>query len=341
MSSILDAQLMIGDQTDYVTPATVGRALEIDPGETMDYKPNRRQGEGIRVGSRVARAARRSTSSSEAGGDFSLDVLGKGLGQLLRNCVGAGTSMLVSGTTYQQVFTLADAMNPFTLQKGVGRINTDASATIDPLTFIGCIVTGFELSLDTQDVLKLKPSIDAREVTTATALATASYANTGAGIFTFAGASIYSGLTTAPTATALAVPTGTPLANITDFSLAVDHQLDVGRWVADGTGKKRKPARTKSSAITGKLGIEYDSTTFRDAFLADTPMAIVARFTTPVALSTGVETLDIVLPEIRLDGELPKIAAEVTKMSCGFTALDNLTAAQPLWIVTRTSDTAL
>ena len=70
MSSILDAQLMIGDQADYVTPATVGRALEIDPGETMDYKPNRRQGEGIRVGSKVARAARRSTSSSEAGGDY-------------------------------------------------------------------------------------------------------------------------------------------------------------------------------------------------------------------------------------------------------------------------------
>ena len=111
--------------------------------------------------------------------------------------------------------------------------------------------------------------------------------------------------------------------------------------MADGTGKKRKPARTKPSAITGKLGIEYDSTTFRDAFLADTPLAIVARFTTPVALSTGFETLDIVLPEVRLDGELPKIAAEVTKMSCGFTALDNLTAAQPLWIVTRTSDTAL
>ena len=86
------------------------------------------------------------------------------------------------------------------------------------------------LSLDTQDVLKLKPSIDAREVTTATALATANYANTGAGIFTFAGASIYSGLTTAPTATALEAIIETPAITA---RLSAPHPLDGAREVAD------------------------------------------------------------------------------------------------------------
>jgi hypothetical protein len=60
------------------------------------------------------------------------------------------------------------------------------------------------------------------------------------------------------------------------------------------------------------------------------------------ALSTGTETLQIVLPEVKFDGELPKTnGTDLVTATLSFAVLDNLTAAQPIWVVTRTADTAL
>jgi hypothetical protein len=60
------------------------------------------------------------------------------------------------------------------------------------------------------------------------------------------------------------------------------------------------------------------------------------------ALSTGVETLQIVLPEVKFDNELAKTnKTDLIKQSMNFAVLDNLTAAQPIWVVTRTADNAL
>ena len=52
--------------------------------------------------------------------------------------------------------------------------------------------------------------------------------------------------------------------------------------------------------------------------------------------------MQVVLPAIKLDGEIPEANnAELPLLKVPFTILDNSTAAQPIWIVTRTSDAAL
>lgn len=340
MSTVLDGQLCVGDETTYGTvAASFDRSYEI-ASESLDYRPNRRMGQGLRVGSKVYRSPRRTTPSRDGGGDFLLaEVLGKGMGKMWRNVLGSATSALVSGTTYQQVATLADAMQAHSIQKGVPRTQADASSVVDPITFLGCVVPGFELSLDKSDALNLKVDVDAREVSTSQALATPTLIGANTGVYTFADATLYGSLTTAPTATALAVG-ATPLANVTGFGLTVNHNLNVERYFAGTGGRKGKPVAGRRD-LTGKLDIVYNDQVFRDAFLSDSALALVATFTTPVALSTGFETLQIVLPEIRLNGELPKVTGEEPAMSCTFDSLDNLTAAQPIWIVSRTSDTAL
>ena len=93
--------------------------------------------------------------------------------------------------------------------------------------------------------------------------------------------------------------------------------------------------------ITGSLVVEYDSATFRDAILADTPMSLILNFTGG-ALSAGTEQLQVVLPEIKLDGKLPAAnGGDEILLEIDFTVLDNLSAAQPMWVVCRTADAAL
>ena len=145
---------------------------------------------------------------------------------------------------------------------------------------------------------------------------------------------------TAPTATALATG-GTAVANVRDFSLKVDHKIQGGRFNFGGSGKKSIPTYGLRD-ISGKMTIEYTDTAIRDAYIADTPLALTLTFTTTEALSTGFSTFQIVLPEIKLNGEIPKTnGTDLIELSVDFDVLDNLTATQPLWLVVRTADAAL
>jgi hypothetical protein len=259
MATILDASLTFGPEAPYGTPVVTSRALEY-VSEGLDFKPNRVQGSGLRSGTRVARANRRVTPTYEGGGPIEIEALSKGLGLFWQWLMGSGASTLVSTGVYQQVFTLADALGAATFQKGVPRLTADGSAAIDPITFAGCVATSFEVS-GGKELLKVGFDVDAQSVTTAPAYAAPSY-TTGANLFQFAGASLYTGALTAPTATALAAG-ATPLANVSEWSLKVDRQAKTDRYLFGNGGKKSKPVAGEPK-LSGKLDVEYSDTIFRD-----------------------------------------------------------------------------
>src|SRR5690242_4154169 len=118
MASPQDASVTFVNESTYNTPVTTTRALEFLD-ESVTYNKNIKQGQGLRVGGRVARSARRVIPTSDAGGDISLECTSKGMGLLWQLCVGSGTSTVVSGSTYQQVFTLADTPPSATFQIGL------------------------------------------------------------------------------------------------------------------------------------------------------------------------------------------------------------------------------
>lgn len=323
-----------GTESTFKTGVTPTRWLEFLGDESLDLKKTVKQGQGIRVGSRVARSGRRVVTSYDYGGDVTVEATSKGMGLWWQALLGSGASALVSGSTYQQLFTIGDTPSSLTIQKGV----VEAGGTVDPQTFLGCMISGFEIAFPNDDIVTVKATVDAADMVTATAYTAPTYA-ASPNLFHFAGGSVSTGTLTAPTSTALA-SAATPLANIRGGSVAVDHSLNGDRKNLGGAGKKSKQLHGLS-AITGKLDIEYDSTTFRDALIADTPMSLVLTWTAGT-LSTGNETLQVVLPEIKFDGELPKTnGTDLTVQGMTFTGLDNLTAAQPIWIVTRTADAAL
>lgn len=336
MASNQDFSLAIGVESTFKTGVTPTRAYEITD-ESLDWNPTRKQGQGLRVGSRVARSSRRVTPIADGGGDISIECVSKGMGLLLQACFGTAVSTLVSGSTYQQVFTLGDTPSSLTIQKGV----VQDGGTVDPITFLGCMVDSFEFGFANADIATLKTTIDAADMSTATAYTsvTSLYPTEPNNLFHFANASLSMGTLTAPTTTALGSG-ATPTANIRDCTVSVNNNLTNNKFNFGGAGRKAKQNRG-IRVPTGKMTIQYDSTTYRDLFIADSPMNLVLNYTAG-ALSTGLETLQVIVPEIKFDGELPKAnGTDLITVPMSFTGLDNLTAAQPIWAVLRTADTAL
>jgi len=338
MSSVLDYQLMLGDESTYGTPVTVTRGFEHKPGDGMDFRPNRVQGESLRPGQVGDRRSRRATPNFDYGGSFNTEVLSRGFGYLLNKLMG-GTpaNTVVSGAVYQVNHILGGVLKPFTMQQGIPRIGVDGSTTIDPMTYNGCVVPSWGLSMDNAGLLQLKFDVDARDMLTATALATYSGPPTTAGLFSFAGASVFGGTYTPATTTALATG-GTALANVTNWSLEVARNANISRFVFGTGGRKNIPV-PGIAAVTGTVGIEYTDVVYRDGYLADTDLTLVLNFEAET-LSVGKATLQVAVANLRLEGELPKPNADVTVASCNFKALENDT--NPLLAISqRTLDTAL
>ena len=333
MATTQDVSIGLVDEVTYKTGVTVTRFVEpVD--ESLNWNKSIKQGMGLRVASRVARSARRVVPTADGGGDFTVEAVSKGLGLLWEACLGSGASTLVSDTTYQQLFTLGDTPPSLTIQKGL----VEADGTVDAYTFLGCMVDTWEFAFPNGDIATLKPTFDIGDIDTATSYATPSYPSSPS-LFHFANGSIASGTLTEPTTTALASGT-TTIADVRAGSLTVNNNLTKDRFNFGGSGRKSQPT-VGLRDISGSLTVEYDSTTWRDAVLDDSPMCIILTFTGG-ALSAGNETLQIVLPEVKFDSPLAQAnGTDLITTDLSFKVLDNLTAAQPIWVVCRTSDAAL
>jgi len=309
--------------------------------ESVNWQKNVKQGQGLRVGSRVPRSGRRFTASAGGAGTFQVEWPSKGGGLLLQAALGGATSTVVAATTaYQQVFTLADVPPSFTLQKGIPRVD---QATVDAYTFLGCMVGSLEFSIPNSDLAQATFNIDAGDMTTAQGYVAPTYTGSPVNLFPFTVASISLGGTlTAPTTTALATVTGASAASVRSASISINNNLNVERYNLGGGGRKAKPT-VGMRAISGSMTLEYDSVTYRDAFLNETDLALLINLVGTTNAGTGrPEQLQIACPNIRFDTQLPEAnGGDLITVDMGFTVLDNTVAAQPIWITQTTSDTAL
>lgn len=327
MTTPQDCSVGLGVESVYGTAVARTRWFEFLD-ESFNFVKNVKQGVGLRVGSRVARSGRRVVASAEGSGDLTIEAVTKGLGLLWQLAMGSATSTLVSAGLYQQVFTLGDVMPSATIQKGIPR----ADGTVDAYTFTGCMVESLTIDCPNADSVKVKTTWNAKDMTTATAYTAPSYA-TGPSVFTFAHGAVYSGALTAPTATALG-SAATPVASIRSGSITIKHNLKTDRYNCGGGGRKEKPF-AGIREISGSLVAEYADAAFRDAIVNDTSMTLVKTFT------AGADVLQIVIPDVRFDGDIVKASTDLAIQDIKWTGLDGLTAAQPIWIVCRTADTAL
>lgn len=342
MTTQADCSIGIKKEAGYGEGVTVDRFPEfID--ESLAWNPTFVQGSGMRVGSRLARSNRRVLAKQGAGGDINLEMFSKGLGVFLEALFGSAVSTPVPGQAgvFQQLYTPAtDApLNSYTIQKGIPTVDGGPAT---PMTFLGAVCTSGEFSASNADIVKLKTSWDAREVKTDTAYAAPSYV-VGGELFHFAQGEItIGGSQTPPSATTLATG-GTVAATIEEFSVSFDNKIDDGGFTFGSGGKRgRKPVVGMPEA-KGKVTAEYADTVLRDAYLNQTPLALTLTFESDTVIGTSSRpTLQIHLPEIRLDGELPKSnGGSVVKQSIDFVVLDGLVAGSPIYVALVTTDTAV
>lgn len=334
MASPQDNGVVFGVESTFGTIPTLNRWVERLPGSQFKLNKKIVQGDGLRVGSRVARSTRRVITRYDPTVSLPFEAQSKGQGLLWQALMGAGTSTLVSGSTFQQLFTFGDTPPSIAAQNSLYNAGT---GVMDKWTYPGLMCDSFDLNFDNGDIVKVASSWLGKsglpDTSTAipafTAAAVSSLFSTLAGVIT-------TGTLTAPTATALA-SAPTTVAEVRGGSISVNNNLRK-RPNIGGDAKPIPGIRQP----TGKLDIEYASSTFVNAVLNDTPLNLILTWS-GAALSTGLETLQIVIPEIKFDEDLAQDNGpdDVPMIGAQFTGLDNLTAAQPMWVVVRTSDNAL
>ncbi|WP_115790039.1 phage tail tube protein [Arthrobacter silvisoli] len=342
MTTQLDCSLGFKKETTYGTAVTVDRFAEFTE-ESLAWNPTFAQGAGMRVGSRVARSKRRVLAKQSAGGDFTVEMVHKGLGPILEALFGTATSTAVPGQAgvFQQLFTptTTDPLPSYTIQKGIPTIGGGAATA---MTFLGAVCSSGEFSATNSEIVKLKTTWDAREVQPGIAYAAPSYV-VAPELFHFAqGAITIGGTQTVPTTTALASG-GTVAAQVEEFTVSFDNKIDEGGFNLGGGGKRSRKPVVGLAEVKGKVTAEYSDTVLRDAYLNQTPLALTLTFTSSLVIGTSANpVLQIHIPDLRLEGELPKAGGgSPVKQEIDFTVLDGLTAASPIYVALVTTDTTI
>lgn len=326
IGSGIGASLGIATESTFNTYATVDHFYEFNS-ESTKYEKNTVVGQGLRAGGLVPRAQRRVVTTFAGSGDFEIDMPTRGLGLLLAHACNATfpSGTLASGA-YTYTFTPGDLFGKsFSLQVGVPQYG----GTVTPKTLTGCKISNFELSVGAGDIAKAKFSVDSAGFTTATGLATPSYATNAdtTNLFHFAQGSITDNVSTT-------------YANIKDFTFTVDNSLKTDRYNLGSAGAKQQQIINGFRAITGTVNAEFTNTTLLDKFLADTTAGLKLTLTGGTIGSTT-EQLTITLPAVKFDGDVPAVGGPgVIDVQFSFTAYDDGTNA-PFTITYRTLDSAL
>lgn len=335
MAAVIDSSVGLSKETTHKTYVAPSRHYEFNS-ENLKWTKNPKSGRGIRVGSRVARANRRVVPTAEGSGDFTVDVMSRGMGRLWEAGFGQGTSTeIVTGAT-QQVFTFADSQPSYTIQKGVVR----SSGTVDAYSFLGCVCSGFEIDSPNSEIITAKFSWDIADQTVAQSYVTPVYPADGQVMHFGLVTAAIGGTITAPTTTALAASASALTVCVRDFNVQVNSNLDNKRFCYGNGGRKsQQVAMTRS--ITGKFTAEYNAAELRDAYLNDTDVSILFTATGSQLVGANNAALQIVLPVVRLNGDIPEAGDDgVVTVEHSFEAFDGLTQ-QPMTLVAVTADTAL
>lgn len=292
MSGIL-SQLGTKDEVTWGTAVVVDRFNEMNS-ESIQMDVQRIESSSLRAGTRVQREDRWAVNRKGAEGDIEMEVMTKGFGLWLKRMLGTVATSGPTDSKYTHTATIATLTGvSFTTQ--VGRPFA-ASTTVQPFTYNGCKVANWEFSNSVDGILMAKMGINAKDETTATALATASYP-TGMELFTFAGGAITIG--------------GSSVSIISDATVSGDNGLNTTRY-GFGSQAKNEQVEDHHREVTFSLSADFVDLTNYNRYVSLTTAGaqaqVVLTWTGPTLIgASSYPTLVITIPAARFDGETPTV----------------------------------
>lgn len=280
LSTGIDAQVGIVVETTYGTFATPTRFIEFIS-ESFENKIERVESKAIRKGQRVARSDDWAAGTKSIEGDLELEVWNKGFGLVLRSMFG-GVATAGTGAPYTHTFT-PDDLPSLTVQ--VGR--PDVGGTVRPFTYLGCVVSSWEMEANVGDPVNLKISVVGQDEATDETLATASYP-TGWELLTFVGASL---------------TVGGSSVDVSKVSLKGDNGLNTDRYFL-GSDLRKLPLEGNMRSYEGEFEAEFSDLTLYNRYVNGTEAALVATFA-----GTDNPTHKLVVTcNVRFDGDTPTVS---------------------------------
>ncbi len=345
MATPQDCQISVAAEAAYKTYQAVTRSLEFND-ESLQWMKDVKQGNGMRVTSRLPRRDRRVITKGGGGGDLSMDFGSKGLGLMLQGAFGGAvtpTQISTSGA-YVQIHTFGDVPPSFSIQKTTPQVD---GTTLTTNTLLGCMVDTLDIESGNGEIVTCKFGMDIGDYTTAQAyvnVASAPYP--GGQLFHFGQATAWiGGAVTLATGSTIASSTGVTTIGVRNLSLALNNDLSKERYNYNGTvggqARKAKPI-VGNRALTGKFTAEFDQTTLRDAYLADSDLAILLDFQGE-AITTSFARLQLVIPVARLDSDaFPKSnGGDMVTQDFEFTVTETTPGTAPFQLVYVSSDTTI
>jgi hypothetical protein len=363
VASGIGTQLIYKPETTFgVVPAALStnEALEIRS-ETLEMVKTTVQGQGLHAGGLYDRAKRRVLTNYDVNGGFVMDLQTRFIGNLIQAMVGsygyAGATPTQIGVTgiYKSVhWPTSPGLQGHSLcfQKGVSTVD---GGVVEPLTYVGVKLTDWEVAVSTGALAQLTINIDGRNELAGAGnsdplngsvppLATFNTVpGTGLGLseFHFRQATIFTGGTPTVASGVVSLVGATAAANVQSASVKQAVSLDTGRYFLGSAGFKAEQLENGFRSITGQLMVDWlSSEAMYNAFAADTTTSLQITLT-GATVSTSNYLFDIIVPNIKLDGESPKVAGpQLVSQTVAFTGLDD-EATTPIQVTYQTEDTTL
>lgn len=296
VASGIGSQLGLVAESTYGTYVAPTRFLQADKVALKKVK-NTAQGNGLGAGRLMPLATRRVLTTKAGEGSIELEVVNKGIGLLIQALMGTTVTPVQQAATpaYLQTHTLADPIGKsLTIQSGV----PDASGTVRAFSFLGSKVTSATFTFEVDKEVTGSFDIDARDITEAQTLATASYA-TNTRPFVGTDTSIKIGASFGAEAS---------VSGITKATVKIERPQKTDRFYFGAAGLKAEPLTNDWAQITGTLTSDFvDKTILADRFAADSQFSLVLEAVGLQISGIYYDTFRITLPACFLDGDTPGV----------------------------------
>jgi len=335
----LDGQAGYKLETTVGTEVTVDKFLEFNT-EGFEFDPTYIEPTGLRVGTKFKRGSRLVQSRKMVSGPIDFNYSTRLMGGLWKLALGSTvvTPTVITGTSYKQVHQTGPLLGKSaTFQIGRPEPSTQ---TVKAHTIKGCKCTGWEWSVSDNEVAKMSLSLDGWDEATATALASASFIT--AEEFSFLQNTEFSIGNTISGTDPLTESGGTAVTSVVrSFSLKGDNALALERFGLGNSGVKKEQLENGTPTITGTLEAEYLQSEWYTPFKANTATSLVVRFEGSTISEANKNTLEFIIPEIRIKKVTPKVEGpDLVKASVEFEVYTNATAQNPLQVTVISADSA-